>query len=94
MLLDHSTSPGFKMQDKSAIMHHIICCHTELSAKCMSLLLYRPAQLASCDAMATVVAENTKEAWEVKDPLRCVLCACTRVHQGGGAGAERRGSWM
>lgn len=72
-------SSGFKMQDKSALMHHIICWHTELSTKRTSLSLCRPAQLASCDAMATVVAENTKEAWEVKDPLCvwCVVCVHT-----------------
>lgn len=29
--------------------------------------------------MATVVAENTKEAWEVKDPL-CVWWCCVRAH--------------
>ncbi len=41
-----------------------------------SLLLCCLAQLASWDTMATVVAKNIKEAWEVEDTVCVCVCVC------------------
>lgn len=43
----------------------------------MPLLLWCLTQLAGWDAMATVVAENIKKAWEMKDTLCAGIVART-----------------
>lgn len=63
-----STSRGLKMHVHESTIQYVL--HTPLLLWCLT-------QLAGWDAMATVVAENIKKAWEMKDTLCAGIVART-----------------
>lgn len=72
--LDYTSAP-----DDTLTRGHANTCVRAITETHTSLLLCCPAQLASRDAMATVVAENIKEAWEVEDTARVGVCVYVRT---------------
>lgn len=72
-----STSRGLKMQGHESVMSACISYMQTCALMQMhtSLFLCCLAQLAGWDAMATVVAENIKKAWEMKDTLCASIVA-------------------